>query len=69
MAYFIYALIASSFVLNAIAGIVLLRKPAKKKPQLDTSAKDLLHDLTQRGTAVLRVEVIDADALFMRVNR
>lgn len=38
----------------------------KKKPRLDTSALDLLHDLTRRGGAVLKVEVIDPANLLLR---
>lgn len=39
------------------------KTPAKK---LDVTANDLLHDLTGRGSAVLRVEVLDPEALLYR---
>ena len=66
--YAAYIIIAASFILNFLAGIALLRKP-KRKPLQDISAKDLIHDLTTRGTSVVRIEVIDADSLFMRLRR
>ena len=44
-------------------------RQAKKKPAPTYDAQDLLHDLTQRGQAVLRVQVIDAANLMLRSPR
>jgi hypothetical protein len=41
----------------------------KRKPKLDLTAQDLLHDLTRRGGAMLRVEVIDPANLMLRSPR
>lgn len=46
-----------------------LAKIKKKKPKPDLSASDLLHDLTRRGQAIVRVEVMDATNLFLRSPR
>lgn len=40
-----------------------------KEPKLDITAQDLLHDLTRRGGAVLKVEVIDPTNLLLRSPR
>ncbi len=52
--------------LGANAFQAYVTKNIKKKPALDVSAQDLLHDLTRRGGAVLRVEVIDPTNLMLR---
>ncbi len=68
----IYALSAISAVFFCIICLLLflLRQSRKKPPKkLTTSAEDLLHDLTKRGHAVLRVEVLDPEALFLRVRQ
>ncbi len=41
----------------------------KKRRAPDITAQDLLHDLTRRGGAVIRVEVIDQAAFFLRSPR
>jgi hypothetical protein len=43
-----------------------LARNTRKKPRLDLSAQELLHDLTRRGGAVVKVEVIDAANLLLR---
>lgn len=56
----------------AVLAFLLHRKqraPEPKPPQLTLSAEDLLHDLTTRGVAVLRVEVIDPTNLLLRSPR
>lgn len=54
-------LIALPFSLATNVYLLLLLRHLKKRPtkQLDTTAQDLLHDLTTRGQAVLKVEVLD----------
>jgi len=62
-----WILLGISLVAVAVLGYLLrARKPPKK---LDVSAQDLLHDLTRRGTSVLRVEVIDPANLLLRSPR
>jgi len=63
------ALLLLSAVGNgALATLLYRRKRQKREPTLSLSAEDLLHDLT-RGPAVIRVEVIDAQNLFLRSPR
>ncbi len=58
--------------LLAHVGQVLLlektkRNVATRKP--DLTAQDLLHDLTRRGAAILKVEVLDPANLLLRSPR
>ena len=46
--------------------LAYLLKTTKKKPRLDTTAQDLLHDLTRRGGVTLQIQVLDPDAIFLR---
>jgi len=51
----------------ALTTLLLFR--AKKKPptpKLDLTAQDLLHDLTRRGFAVLKLDVIDPESILLR---
>ncbi len=50
----------------ALYFVMRRRKPLKK---LDLTAQDLLHDLTRRGAAIIKVEVIDAANLMLRSPR
>lgn len=55
-----------------VALAVLLARALKKPPPketFDVTAQDLLHDLTRRGAAILRVEVIDPTHLMLRSPR
>jgi hypothetical protein len=63
----ISVLLAASVLFNAFQ--LYLAKINKKKPKPDLTASDLLHDLTSRGRAVVRVEVIDSTNLFLRSPR
>ena len=70
MIYIIPTFLAFSLVCNALLLFFLHRqKKTPRKPQLSMSAEDLLHDLTRRGTAVLKVEVIDPANLYLRRTR
>lgn len=53
-------------VLAFLAYLLRSKKPTRR---LDMTAQDLLHDLTQRGAAILKVEVIDAANLLLRSPR
>lgn len=44
-------------------------KAPPAKETLELTAQDLLHDLTRRGQAVLRVEVIDPANILLRSPR
>lgn len=46
--------------------LVRWRKPPPRPAQPTLSAEDLLHDLTTRGSSVIRIEVIDAKNLYLR---
>jgi uncharacterized membrane protein len=57
------------FLVFSVAGNILqfvyLRR-SKKKPKPTLTAEDLLHDLTSRGRAILKVDVIDPANLLLR---
>ena len=61
--------IALSLSLACNAFQAYIARSLKKKPRPDTTAADLLHDLTRQGQAVIRVEVIDPANLFLRSPR
>ncbi len=46
-----------------------LRTSRRSTRKLDISAQDLLHDLTRKGSAILKVDVIDAENLLLRSPR
>lgn len=46
---------------------ILDLKDFQKKPDLD--AADLLHDLTKRGQAVVKIQVIDPSSILLRSPR
>jgi hypothetical protein len=51
--------------------VIKLRKSKRKDqtPRYDVSAQDLIHDVTRRGQAVVRMEVLDPSAFFLRSPR
>jgi len=49
--------------------ITLWQTKTKVTKKLDVSALDLLHELTTRGSAIVRLEVIDQGQLFLRSPR
>ena len=61
--------LATSLAANlaALVGLVILkrRKPGSGRT-FDATAQDLLHDLTTRGGAVLRIEVINPESIILR---
>lgn len=67
----ILAVTACALIASLVANGVQVRriKEARKRPAPTLTAEELLHDLTRRGYAVLKVEVIDADNLFLRSPR
>jgi len=67
MEYIPWALFAFSGLGNAIFFVKSRKK--NKDPRLDLTAQDLLHDLTRRGVAILKVEVIDPSRLMLRSPR
>lgn len=60
-------LLAASLACNVF--LAYIARTLKKKPRPDTTAADLLHDLTRRGQAIIRVEVIDPANLMLRSPR
>lgn len=57
-------LIASTAINITLAILVMrLKKTPKAVPTIE--AKDLLHDLTNKGQALLKVIVLDPDGLFI----
>lgn len=60
------ALFAASMCLNVYYWHIRKTSP---KPKPDITAQDLLHDLTTRGAAILRVEVMDPSQLLLRSPR
>lgn len=38
-------------------------------PKYDVSAQDLIHDMTRRGHAIVRMEILDPSALLLRSPR
>lgn len=63
-----WGLLGLSFAANIFLFYRRLR-PKKQTPKLDIGAQDLLHDLTARGQAILRVEVIDPANFLLRSPR
>ncbi len=64
--------IAGLLILNLFVDAFLIYRhfnAKKPPPRLDESALDLLHDLTRRGAAILKVEVIDPAGLMIRSPR
>lgn len=54
-------------LLGDVALLVLLIRARKSQARKrDETASDLLHDLTRRGFAVLKIEVIDPDSILLR---
>ena len=64
MVNLVYTLLTASVALNVFLGISLYRK----KHVLNIDAKRLLHELTAGG-AVVKIEVLDTSALFLRSPR
>lgn len=67
--YGLYLLIAVSslfFLISCLLAVLLYRSRKRPPKRLSDSAEDLLHDLTKRGSAVLRVQVIDPEQIFLR---
>lgn len=58
------AALVASLALNGF--LIYLAKSLRKKPRPDLTAQELLHDLTRRGHAVLQVQVIDPEQIFLR---
>ncbi len=69
--FFAEAILLSVFSLSVAANVFFWLQLRSKKTvkKLDLTAQDLLHDLTRRGAAVLKVEVIDAANLMLRSPR
>lgn len=57
------ALISLAVVCSVSIGLNVFLFFKIRKPKLDLSAQDLLHDLTGRRQAILSVEVINPDGL------
>ncbi len=73
MADFPWLIVVFGVLFGVSAGVNLWQfrrhRAARKQPALAIEARDLIHDLTKRGSAVLRVEVIDAANLLLRSPR
>jgi len=63
MQYFKDVFFIVSLIANALLAYRLFKTPATL--QKTTDAKDLIHDLTRRGQAVVKIEVVDPDGLFI----
>ncbi len=62
-----WLLLGIALAVVAVLGyLVRSKKPPRR---YDLTAQDLLHDLTHRGSAILKVEVIDAANLMLRSPR
>ncbi len=68
MEFIPWCLAAFSIALNLGLAFLLL-KPRKTAKRYDATAQDLLHDLTRRGAAILKVEVLDPANLLLRSPR
>lgn len=65
----ILAILLGLALLGYVPIIVMLfraRKSPPPVPKYDATASDLLHNLTRRGGAVLRLEILDPESLFIR---
>lgn len=54
-----------SFSANLVAAVMIYRLKKSPPKRMDSTAQDLLHELTHGG-AVLRIDVLDKEALFYR---
>lgn len=54
-------------LLSVIVNFILIHKlrAVRAKPQMALDAKDLIHDLTKKGAALVRIQVLDPEGLFM----
>ena len=66
MEYAIATLASLLFISLSANAYFYRRKPLKSEPRLDVSASDLLHDLTRRGTSIVKIEVVDVSNLLLR---
>jgi len=65
-----FALLGISIAANCVlATLLTLRRSQKSDPKLTLDAQDLLHDLTTKGKAVVKVEVIDVSNFYLRSPR
>ncbi len=72
MAFTLFDFLACSIAVfsvatNAVQFFVFRRRRPKAAPSIE--ARDLIHDLTQRGQAIVRIQVIDASQLLLRSPR
>jgi len=63
MQYFKDVFFIVSLIANAFLAYRLFKSPATL--QKTTDAKDLIHDLTRRGQAVVKIEVLDPEGMFI----
>lgn len=45
------------------------KKAPPAAPKLDVSAQDLIHDMTRRGHAIVRIEILDPSSILLRSPR
>ncbi len=62
----IVALVALGLSVACNIYLALSLKRSGRKPKPTLTAEQLLHDLTHRGAAMVRLEVIDPTHLFLR---
>lgn len=60
------ALLGISLAVSAAWNVILLAKDRKPQKRLDVSASDLLHELTTRGQALVRIEYLDPESILIR---
>lgn len=70
----LFLLVAFALAILGVGGLaaVLIRRyraPLPPAPAPTQTAEDLLHDLTHRGQALIRIEVIDPKNLLLRRPR
>jgi hypothetical protein len=58
-----------SLVGNVALALLYRRRLKLRVKKADMTAADLLHDLTRRGQAILRVDVLDQENLMLRSPR
>ena len=60
---YLASILLASIIANILAYFKI--KSLKKQPTPTTDARDLLHDITKRGRAIIKIDVLDPESLFV----
>lgn len=69
MTYILAYICGLLFAIVCLLSFLLYRSKKRPPKKLSTTAEELLHEFTRNGSAVLRVQVIDQEQIFLRSPR